>query len=484
MRHNLSFASFWENDQLKRSMKKYLILLMAVCMFSCQNKSDKGYINIDGITDAELQGGRIYLHKAENGETKEIASVVISERNEFAFRVPASEPDVYVMHVHYIDQKGKFREFRTTQMKLWRFYLKGGDQIKITAGESGYKLLEKGSFENEKLTKWNHMADSLYRLGLKNLPTYKEYFPKMEKYVKECQLTKKALKTGNTDFDQWLNMVVDVDLDYFPINFIFSPNTIHPTLDDLSDYYRTIISEDKLTDLSIMKHPRGLYYLGSYAQYGVYINGKIGDRSKYIDNAVQFIPNDTLKGCFLIDKLNAFRCYDDKYIRFINTYEKYFATDDLKDRIKSFEKSIKVFGKGDPGFNFVACDINGKEFKLSDFKGKIVYVDMWATWCGPCKDEIPHLKKLEKKLAGKDVVFLKISLDKNKKAWEKYVKENRGKGYSLYMPKAFDSELSKIYNINSIPRFLMFDKEGKIITMDAPRPSELITEEMLKGLTK
>ena len=463
-------------------MKKYLILLLAICLFSCQNKSDEGYINIDGIADAELQGGRIYLHKTDRGETHEIASVVVSENNVFSFRVPATEPGVYVMHVHYKDQKGNFHEFRTTQMKLWRFYLKGGDQIKIEADENGYKLIEKGSVENEKLTQWNHMADSLYLMGKKNLPTYKEYFPKMEEYIKQCKLKQKMLKTGNADFDKWIDMVVKLDLDYFPINFIFSPNSIHPTLEEYSAYYKSIISIDKLTNLSIMGHPNGQNYIGSYAQFGVYKDGKMADRSKYLDNALGFIPNDTLKGYFLSSKLNFFRCYDAKYIKFINSHGKLFLTDDLKQRIANFEKSIKVFGKGDDAFNFSAKDINGKVHKLSDFKGKLVYIDLWATWCGPCKNEIPALKQLQNKLKGKDIVFVKISLDNSKKAWIDWEKEHPSKGISLHMEKAFKSDLAEYYQINSIPRFMMIDQEGKVVSIDAPRPSESIAEEMLRTL--
>lgn len=72
--------------------------------------------------------------------------------------------------------------------------------------------------------------------------------------------------------------------------------------------------------------------------------------------------------------------------------------------------------------NFNCTDLSGKKVSLSDFKGKYVYIDIWATWCGPCQREIPHLQKLEEKYHGKDIYFVSISCDNNKKAWENRVR--------------------------------------------------------------
>ncbi len=85
----------------------------------------------------------------------------------------------------------------------------------------------------------------------------------------------------------------------------------------------------------------------------------------------------------------------------------------------------KELKEGDQAPTFKYLDINGKEVSLSDLKGKYVYIDVWATWCGPCRYELPHLKELEKKMHGKKIVFVSISCDKDKAAWEKMVKETR-----------------------------------------------------------
>ena len=129
---------------------------------------------------------------------------------------------------------------------------------------------------------------------------------------------------------------------------------------------------------------------------------------------------------------------------------------------------------------FKYTDINGKEVSLNDLKGKYVYIDVWATWCGPCKAELPHLKELEKKMHGKKIVFVSISCDKDKAAWEKMVKEKELGGVQLH--NGGDQEFMKAYLITGIPRFILLDKKGKIVNAKMTRPSNPETEKTLNAL--
>ena len=119
-------------------------------------------------------------------------------------------------------------------------------------------------------------------------------------------------------------------------------------------------------------------------------------------------------------------------------------------------------------------------FKYLDLKGKYVYIDVWATWCGPCQYELPHLKELEKKMHGKKIVFVSISCDKDKAAWEKMVKEQGLGGVQLH--NGGDREFMTAFGIRGIPRFILLDKEGKIVNPNMTRPSNPETEKTLKAL--
>lgn len=136
--------------------------------------------------------------------------------------------------------------------------------------------------------------------------------------------------------------------------------------------------------------------------------------------------------------------------------------------------------KGQPSPAFKYLDIDGKEVSLSDLAGKYVFIDVWATWCGPCRGEIPHLKDLEHQFKGKNIDFVSISCDQDKAAWEKMVKEEKLGGIQLHVGE--DKAFMDGYMIRGIPRFILLDREGKIIAAEMTRPSNAKTVETLKAL--
>ncbi|HJF71994.1 MAG TPA: TlpA family protein disulfide reductase [Butyricimonas virosa] len=140
----------------------------------------------------------------------------------------------------------------------------------------------------------------------------------------------------------------------------------------------------------------------------------------------------------------------------------------------------KRLTKGQPAVPFTFEDMNGNAVSLSDFRGKYVYIDLWATWCGPCVAEIPHLQKLEKHFHGRNICFVSISSDKDRKVWMKYVQGQNLSGIQLHMGE--NKEYMKEIHCEGIPRFLLIDQEGNFINANMTRPSDLETWKVLEGL--
>ena len=131
----------------------------------------------------------------------------------------------------------------------------------------------------------------------------------------------------------------------------------------------------------------------------------------------------------------------------------------------------------------------GGKTSLSDLKGKYVYVDIWATWCGPCKREIPSLKKVEEQFHGENIEFVSISVDDEKRSgtkekafesWKNMVKDKELGGIQLFSDNAWQSDFVKNYKVNGIPRFILIDPNGNIVSPDAPRPSNPKLVELLE----
>ena len=129
-------------------------------------------------------------------------------------------------------------------------------------------------------------------------------------------------------------------------------------------------------------------------------------------------------------------------------------------------------GKKSPVFEYE--NFKGGTTSLNDLKGKYVYVDVWATWCGPCKREIPHLKKIENDFEKKNIAFISVSIDEKKDydKWRAMITEKELSGIQLFADNDWSSKFVKDYGIKGIPRFILIDKEGNIVSSDAPKPSD------------
>jgi thiol-disulfide isomerase/thioredoxin len=142
---------------------------------------------------------------------------------------------------------------------------------------------------------------------------------------------------------------------------------------------------------------------------------------------------------------------------------------------------------GKPMKDLEMQDINGKIFKLSDLRGNLVYIDVWATWCGPCVDELKYSEKLSGKYLGNNALkFLYVSVDQDTEKWKIFLRKNVGiKGLHGIQNSNFladSSIVTSLYKINGIPRYILINKEGNIVTINAKRPSELLYINYLDSL--
>ena len=136
---------------------------------------------------------------------------------------------------------------------------------------------------------------------------------------------------------------------------------------------------------------------------------------------------------------------------------------------------------------FTANTLSGKEYSISDFKGKLTVIDFWYTGCIPCKAEVPYFEKLAKELDGKDVQFISVSLDTGDELiaeWKKVMKAKPADSrvLGLNLPDGFNSDLLPKLQINKVPRIMLIDKEGKIIDSYAKRPSDPKLKQQIEAL--
>lgn len=169
----------------------------------------------------------------------------------------------------------------------------------------------------------------------------------------------------------------------------------------------------------------------------------------------------------------------------LNSYKALTSNEEDLTKIKEKLEPWTKLKKGMPAPDFKYATIKGEQVALSDLKGKSVYIDIWATWCGPCRKELPSLEALETKYKDNEyLVFASVSIDENKEAWETMVTEKEMQGIQLFADKAWESKICEDYLIKGIPRFIIVGSDGNLIDADAPRPSSDEIKEILADLAK
>ena len=160
----------------------------------------------------------------------------------------------------------------------------------------------------------------------------------------------------------------------------------------------------------------------------------------------------------------------------------------INSEIKKDDKKVApiIVGQKPASTGFTAKTLEGKTVSLDEFKGKVVYIDFWASWCGPCRQQFPFAKALKEKFTEKEkkkIVFLYISIDENEESWRSAIEKLEIHGFHTISPGNWNSEACKFFKISSIPRYMLIDKEGNIADENAKRPAdEMIYNDIIELL--
>lgn len=200
----------------------------------------------------------------------------------------------------------------------------------------------------------------------------------------------------------------------------------------------------------------------------------------YLLNKARCIPDPVIREEYILKELNRwvtngeFLCLEESFrssrkeIRSAEGKKRYQA---IK---KEFRKQLELDSLNDRTTAFVFENEKGRKVSSEQFRGKYVYLDIWATWCGPCKQEMPYMQELERNYEGGDVVFVSLSVDKiqDREKWLAYLEEHQIRGVCLMAPESFKNPFIRKYGVSGIPRFMLIGPDGKMISHNCWRPSD------------
>ena len=208
-------------------------------------------------------------------------------------------------------------------------------------------------------------------------------------------------------------------------------------------------------------------------------------QTNYLDtcNFPEIIKKDMYNG-YTISYMRS----NDMVIRgFLNEVINQKVTDEATlQRFENFKSGENAYADGKPAPQFTLPDINGKEISLNDFKGKMVLIDCWATWCGPCVKGLPKFNALREKYKGKNIEFICVSVDEDVAVWKRKVVENKdGLHTGIQLNTSINNNtFKKDLMVQGIPRYILIGADGNIIKREAPRPGSTELYELIENNLK
>jgi len=448
-------------------MKKYSLLLLIVILSSYS--SPKATITLTGkITNTE--GGKIWI-KGESFE-KEIN---LKPDGTFSEKLPINYEGIYAIE---------------TLKNRIPIYFSKDSKMSLTVDDSNFnstlKYTGKGSIENQYIARKTIINsqisnEELYKLNeidfLKKVKNIKNSIELLYQKTKFLDTVFKQKESFNFHFLEQKHFLFYIKLhNYYAHTNDFKVSEKFPKydekmdLDNESDFLFSI----EYQDIVMTK----------------FFENIKGDEGSFFVSAKNAIPeikalkSQSIKNRLILNGVNVINIENPYYKK---TYEEFISiTNDSEIKkilIANYNNTIAVEpGKPSPSFNYE--NHKGGETSLESLKGKYVYIDVWATWCGPCRQEIPSLEKVEEQFQGKNIVFVSISVDNNKdrEKWSKLITDKKMSGIQLLADKEFNSKFIKEYNILGIPRFILIDTNGNIVNAKAPKPSDPKLIELLNSL--
>jgi thiol-disulfide isomerase/thioredoxin len=458
-------------------MKKLIILKLFLLSFGAVCARERGAVALVSGEWAKILPGKASLYKMVNGELTEIASFSTDDERRFYFACkPSPQGDFY-----FVGTDNSLRN-------LYAVYLKAGERIEFAIAEDSCQLGEECGAENRELSRWHNFMQPLKRKSFsppKGKSTWRDFFPLLNEKLSVLE-TCPVVKTGNRHFDDLFEDYKRIDFAFAALSYLSVPRPETPQPSDFPDYYRNLEISGFTRTSALMNYPSGIDLIEKIAAIKAWSKGEPSSLTEDFLKRPEIIANDTIRGELLLKHLRTKRTYSD-VVDFSEKYGKYLVTRKQQVGVLRMMNLLGEIKENEASSDFIFPDIDNKEIALSDFKGKVVYIDVWATWCGPCKTEIPVLKALEKQYHGnKDIVFIGVSIDSSKdfNKWKDFVvKENPG-GIQLFAGDKAQKELMMPYKILSIPRFILIGKDGAIVSADAPRPSSPEIKSRLDSLLK
>jgi len=219
-------------------------------------------------------------------------------------------------------------------------------------------------------------------------------------------------------------------------------------------------------------------WLQSYFRIAARIEGK--DIDKDLRMQVEYLHDITIQQAWVWDQTEHPDAYDERNYQNLLLAKQILVDKQQLESIDLTLQKVKKCRKGQPAYNFEFENETGEKVTLASLKGRYVYIDCWGVYCPACFAMMPYLNKLEEQFEHENIAFVSICLSKDEQRWKSLIEKYEIDGVKLLARDA--KGINDFYNIRYIPRFILIDKDGAIISSSALRPDDKALPALLKSL--
>ncbi|MDB5260986.1 MAG: hypothetical protein JWQ14_267 [Adhaeribacter sp.] len=371
-------------------------------------------------------------------------------------------------------------------------FLQPGDELetRFTAGNmlKTLKFKGKGANENNFLLAFNlkFLENEDYQVLPENITLNEKSFIEFLDFRKEDQLAFFEKYTAKSPVSDTFQSYILAEIEYAWANDRLTFNELRTKVlggpIKLSANYYSFINNVKLDNALGVRSHSYLNYLKNYIKFqAVAGNHRPVDMDYY--EVIYYMAKDKLAGeprnLVLANILHeSIRFGFIQYTsRMFADFESLNTNKDLNEFLAVSYNTGKSFALGSEAPAFKLMSNTGNEVALSDFKGKMVYLNFWNSKCGLCQMDLPYALELERELANENVVFVNIGMDENEGYWRESTNRRKLKGVQLYGGN--QSALLKDYKVVELPSYFLIDTDGTFISTKAKRPSNAGAKEQI-----
>ena len=448
---------------MKNFLSNFLLSCICLVVASCNSE-----VTIGGTAENAKE---ISLYSFDKG-VKTLIQTAAVDKESGAFSICTSIPaeGVYLLGLN--------------DKALYPVHLQRGDCVNLSFKENSVALDPSGSSDaNIALFDWESGVNDVkvcsffhYFLPGANSLGAEKFFPMLEKAAahKDSMLGRLEGKKG--EFYTFLRNKINADLDFYALNYLKNSG-ISPSDESLPQYYRGIGSNAIFQSEEILDLPFADKMLDTYiwCLEGGEFTSKFD--AKY---PVGHLKSKALQQEYLLGQVSQMKFYDE-YLNMMDQVGEDFFDQAYSQRIEKVLQKISWSRPGLAAPDFKGMAPDSTYASLSDYRGKLVVVDVWATWCEPCRRMMPLFHDLQKKFEGENVEFLSVCVGVwiESEKWLQLSKEFHITKNNFFIA-GWQSDFVKDYRISGVPRYMIIDPQGNIVSVNAPNPASVKLEEMIR----